>query len=1088
MKKIYSFSLAAIAALALAVSCSKEETSAPEKDIDAPVEQEEPGNPAQTGPVTLRLVLPNTRVTFTPDVDGSSKPILKLGWEDGDKVRVYNAADHSVYEDFNIAVGSISGTNNEEAIFAGTAPAGSSFDIEVLDASGFGTTATQAQISDGNTTHLKFLASATGISTLTDETPIVLDGSSSVLGLTAKLPADSTATINSVVLEASEAIFPGGNTLTINLGTQEDDGDDDILRVYANVNAGTIPAGTTLFVKFTSTTRVYTRYYEFAAAKSILAGKYNDLTLNCSQTDKHAGAPAVCDGTTSAKAYLIANGYQLAAINSYASTSATTYIKMIDNVDMSGITHVPVNTGLGGSGYPIVVNFNGNNKTISNLGKSLFYVFKGSIENLTLSSCSVGTSRGIFAEYCQGTGHSITNVDITGGSMATSSANGGAMIGRINNGSETTLTITDCDVTNTTVSGAAQTGGLIGSADANVVVDNCSVVKADAGTSSVTASGSNCGGLIGQTTGTVTITDCTVSGTNVTGTGVVGGVVGFANSLVTVSGSKYTGGTVQASNRYCGGFVGSTADVASAITDCQVEDATVTTTYNDDSRCGGFVGQLQTSCQVKGCTVGTNAKKVTVNTPNPASNKVLNSGGFVGVNYGTITKNEDVRTKAYAKITSANTQGQPLDLGGFVGFGRGTIEYCDAIVDMTSLKGQYIGGFAGYVVNAGTVIDNCTVDGPVTGNNYTGGFAGYVDSGAPVISNCTASGSVTAQSGCGGFVGQTMTGVFTNCSTSATCSFNGSNNGGFAGQIHGGTLTGCSESGSVTNTSTGTTFGGFVGLIHDSCTLDKCSATGNVSANSKSYFGGFIGAINNGSTILIKRCWATGNVTSDQTYASAFIGNINQGTEMTLGSVTIENCYATGNIINSNQMRGGLIAAILSGGPVTVSNCYTTGAVVGSIRLGGLIGNIAIANVTVEHCAAWNSGVTASSIGNGNWSSGAIVGTAFPSCTLTDNYRKVDMPVKAFWGNVSGYTWELTSDYNHPNVDGSDSSTYLVVRDKTTGVFGVSTTATLSGGNYPIFPYHGKVEAGKTLSQLASTTLGWSSVIWDFSGELPTLR
>jgi hypothetical protein len=41
---------------------------------------------------------------------------------------------------------------------------------------------------------------------------------------------------------------------------------------------------------------------------------------------------------------------------------------------------------------------------------------------------------------------------------------------------------------------------------------------------------------------------------------------------------------------------------------------------------------------------------------------------------------------------------------------------------------------------------------------------------------------------------------------------------------------------------------------------------------------------------------------------------------------------------------------------------------------------------------------------------------------------------------------------------------------------------------YPQFPYHGKVEAGKTLSQLASTTLGWSSAIWDFSTDYPTLK
>ncbi len=50
-------------------------------------------------------------------------------------------------------------------------------------------------------------------------------------------------------------------------------------------------------------------------------------------------------------------------------------------------------------------------------------------------------------------------------------------------------------------------------------------------------------------------------------------------------------------------------------------------------------------------------------------------------------------------------------------------------------------------------------------------------------------------------------------------------------------------------------------------------------------------------------------------------------------------------------------------------------------------------------------------------------------------------------------------------------------------------TALASGQpHYPQYAYHGKVEPGKTLSQLASTTLGWSSDVWDFTGDLPTLK
>ena len=50
-------------------------------------------------------------------------------------------------------------------------------------------------------------------------------------------------------------------------------------------------------------------------------------------------------------------------------------------------------------------------------------------------------------------------------------------------------------------------------------------------------------------------------------------------------------------------------------------------------------------------------------------------------------------------------------------------------------------------------------------------------------------------------------------------------------------------------------------------------------------------------------------------------------------------------------------------------------------------------------------------------------------------------------------------------------------------------TAAASGQpHYPQFAYQGKVESGKTLSQLASTTLGWSSDVWDFSDSLPALK
>lgn len=50
-------------------------------------------------------------------------------------------------------------------------------------------------------------------------------------------------------------------------------------------------------------------------------------------------------------------------------------------------------------------------------------------------------------------------------------------------------------------------------------------------------------------------------------------------------------------------------------------------------------------------------------------------------------------------------------------------------------------------------------------------------------------------------------------------------------------------------------------------------------------------------------------------------------------------------------------------------------------------------------------------------------------------------------------------------------------------------TKTASGqAHYPIYPYHGKLAAGKTLSAVARDVLGWSADVWDFSGERPALK
>lgn len=756
MKKHLFLSVFAVAAaLAVVFSCSKS-GNAPAGENLKPAEVTAPG----VINATISDLL--AKVAFDPSYDANAKPeSMSLTWATGDAIRVYDHADRSKYSDFAVDPSCI---GQKAGVFSGDPISAASYDVEIIN--GAFDYAAQTQPSDGVATDLKYLASVSGIA---DYSSIVFTDFSSVLALTVQMPSTEVAAkIKSVDITASEDIFAGGNSLTITLDSVGDADTDGVLHLFATLPQGdqAVPAGTTLLVHFNApgeTHDVYTRFLELPAS-TFTANKVNNLKFSAYKSDVHAGNHT--DDGSAAHPYLIGDKYQVAAINSLAVKGATTYFKMIDDVDMTGVTHTPINDdGKTDPTYNREVNFDGNNKTISKLGKNFFYVFKGSIRNLTLDQSSV-TSRGIFAEYCQGTGHTITNVDISGSSMASTSKNSGALIGCINSGSGTTVTIKDCDITNTTVSGAAATGGFIGIIQAQVKIDDCT-------------------------------------------------------TAATVSGS--------------------------------------------DNNVGGFIGNFAAA----------------------------------------------------------------------------------------------------------------------------------------------------------------------------------------------GTITGCSATGNVTNTGSG-----------------------------KQSLGGFVGNMNSAGDREIAKCYATGNYTTTGAGAGGFVGKI-EGSQTS--KYSIHDCYATGNWAGSNvHYVGGFVGQIQkSAGTVTFTNCYGSGTVyVGyGYRHGGFAGGIDAAITTIQKCAGWSSQVKGQT-GVANWSAGAVVGVAFPICTLTDNYRKPGMTLYAYWG-TSGQTKTLTDSFQHENV----SSTSPLWTYDSTGTFVQTTKTSLdySDGS-AIFAYQGKCDATKTLSQLASTTLGWSSSIWDFTADLPTLK
>ena len=103
-----------------------------------------------------------------------------------------------------------------------------------------------------------------------------------------------------------------------------------------------------------------------------------------------------------------------------------------------------------------------------------------------------------------------------------------------------------------------------------------------------------------------------------------------------------------------------------------------------------------------------------------------------------------------------------------------------------------------------------------------------------------------------------------------------------------------------------------------------------------------------------------------------------------------------------------------------------------------------------------------------HYSCGAVVGFAAVLITYTDNYRN---PAMKYNENIFFDYTDAFSLYDQANASASSPLTFNEV----------------DGANYN-YPYHGKAApAGKTLSEVAKS-LGWSTSIWDFSGELPKLK
>ena len=776
---------------------------------------------------------------------------------------------------------------------------------------------------------------------------------------------------------------------------------------------------------------------------------------------------------TEANPYLLKTPEHLVGMRTLATYGGETWFKMMNDINMEGVTNfVPVNID---NFFDRKIHFDGGNFTISNLkpsGKtytSLFGVLYGTCKNLKIDKATVSSSAtcGVLAGY----------------------------VGTFQDNTDRTAYVENVHITNSSVTcSGQQSGGVCGVAQGatfkNVTyhgtVDCTYVIEGKTEAADMEA---RMGGFVGfvkthAKTSLTTLLDCdnchveaTVTDKN--GATMVGGFIGKADASIKVLNSTVKG-SVKGAN-YCAGFL-ATAYGNVELTDCQSE-ASVKARSSIAAFLGWFskdaTGVL-TRCKATGKLEGKG-----------------NAGGMVGIVDNTSEKTHEMTDCEYAGESITTEIGVA---GGLVGqlAGQWTITGSTVKTDITA-GGNYAGGLVGSCTannDGGTVtanISDCHYEGTlnVTGN-YAGGAVGVVQTrcSAFTMSNVTTTGSVTGVQYVGGAIGATMGAKdqdVSYCSSSAAVKSTGIKTGGFVGAVTSTcSFTDCYATGAVE--SSARSLGGFIGHNNGvNTTLTNCYATGDVKSTTDGYVGGFLGNTETNKTILTG-CHATGNVTCssgnnvgglvgvaqaniDITKCYA-IGNVDGGTAGRCGGIlgqiiakaVIKDCYSTSKVTSTGMQHGGIVGFVANdNGEADIQNCFATGEIGTGNGCAGIVGNSrGKANGTsVQNCIAWNPVISSTSRGTGNYAPAAIVGSCYFAGTFKNCWRRADMVIK---DNVN-----LSKPVDQDDCEGKQ-------------------LPSLGGTANPNRAYQGKAAAADATISSVAKTLGWSTEIWDLSGDVPTFK
>ena len=226
---------------------------------------------------------------------------------------------------------------------------------------------------------------------------------------------------------------------------------------------------------------------------------------------------------------------------------------------------------------------------------------------------------------------------------------------------------------------------------------------------------------------------------------------------------------------------------------------------------------------------------------------------------------------------------------------------------------------------------------------------------------------------------------------------------------------------------------------------------------SDSYIGGIVGCVNNDNfPLIIENCWYSGTIkATESVYAmGGIVGDAPRNS-------TIKDCWTEATIITG--YAGGGIAGRLcgrGGGSTDFTldiNCSMTGCIYAGPSVSSLI--------------------TGGDLPGKHYSSGAMIGFSSAPNTLSKNYR---IPSMTFFAQSNADQEDSSIDLN-ALFDQEDSSPSNPL------VWPYDGQGTNNSPRKYWRPYHGKAyAAGMTVSQVARE-IGWSTSVWDLSGDKPAL-